>query len=81
MLCNFGFFRCRSRPWPLFSGFEFLGVIWSRRSLRHLRSVDLDNVESGKRPATNIRTTRVLTATASSPDRLPDGQPLHQRGL
>ena len=81
---NFGF----SVPIPavdhVFSGFEFLGVILVTAIPFGIYDLveAMDNVESAEAAGDEYPTTRVLDRRRRrQPDRLPDGQSLHQRGL
>jgi AGZA family xanthine/uracil permease-like MFS transporter len=81
---SFGF----SLPLPaighVFSGFEFLGVILVTAIPFGIYDLveAMDNVESAAAGGDNFPTTRVLTCRRrGQPDRLPDGQPVHQRRL
>jgi AGZA family xanthine/uracil permease-like MFS transporter len=80
---NFGF----NVPVPavgyVFSGFKYLGVILITAIPFGVYDLveAMDNVESAEAGGDAFPTTRVLTAGRREPDRLPDGQPVHQRGL
>ncbi len=68
----------------VFSGFEFLGVILVTAIPFGIYDLveAMDNVESAEAAGDEYPTTRVLTRRRHrQPDRLPDGQSLHQRGL
>ena len=81
---NFGF----SVPIPaighVFSGFEFLGIILVTAIPFGIYDLveAMDNVESAEAAGDAFPTTqRAHRRRRRQPDRLPDGQPVHQRGL
>ena len=77
--------RCRSRPFDhVFSGFEFLGIILVTAIPFGIYDLveAMDNVESAEAAGDALSDhARADRRRRGQPDRLPDGQPFHQRRL